>query len=353
MTQLLRRTALDGLYYLGASKLLRPLVGGVGVILMLHHVRPAVPGAFRPNDGLDITPEFLEHTIRWLRRNNYQFLSLDDAHARLLDRKSNSRFAVMTLDDGYRDNRIWAQPIFARYRVPYAVYVPTDFAEGGGYLWWDALERIVAANDCIEVGGRELACASLRDKQDAFTALKDMLLRQPSQVAEATFLERLSARYCPDAIARSRAECMNWDELRALASDPLATIGAHTRSHLMLSKASVAEAFEELTGPRRIMEDRLQREVRHLSYPYGSVDAVGEREFAIALQAGYRTAVTTRAGVLTAADGSRLLALPRINLDGNLQKERYLDVLMSGVAQVAWHALRRMRDAARSAQAAS
>lgn len=343
----LRKAALDGLYYFGVSKLLQPFVGDVGVILMLHHVRPPMASAFQPNKALDITPEFLERTIRWLKRRGYEFASLDEAQARLSGRRFRKRFAVVTLDDGYRDNKLFALPIFARHQVPYTLYVPTDFAEGKGNLWWDVLERIVAANATLDVDGHTFACASLREKHQAFAVLKRMLLDQPSQAAEAEFVLRLSARYCPDAMAASRAECMNWDEIREVAADPLATIGAHTISHPLLAKATEAEVVRELTQSRFLLQEKLGREIVHLSYPYGSADAVGEREFKIAQQAGYRTAVTTRAGVVTAADGNRLLTLPRVNLDGELQEERYLDVLMSGVAQVAWHALRRVRDAAR------
>jgi peptidoglycan/xylan/chitin deacetylase (PgdA/CDA1 family) len=306
-----------------------------------------VAGTFQPNKALDVTPEFLERAIRWLKRRSYEFVSLDEARARLVDRNFNKRFVVITLDDGYRDNKSFALPVFARHQVPYALYVPIDFADGKGNLWWDVIEHVVAVNTTLEVEGHHLSCASVKEKYQAFAVLKRMLLDQPSQAAEAEFIVHLAARYCPDAVAGARAECMTWDEIREVAADPRATIGAHTITHPLLAKAAEAQAVAELTQSRRVLEEKLQREIVHLSYPYGDAGAVGEREFRVAREAGYRTAVTTRAGVVTAADGQRMLALPRINLDGDLQEERYLDVLMSGVAQVAWHALKRVRDTAR------
>ncbi len=96
-----------------------------------------------------------------------------------------------------------------------------------------------------------------------------------------------------------------------------------------------------LTECREILQRKLQRDIRHLSYPYGSAGAVGAREFRIASEVGYRTAVTTRSGVVVPGDADRLMQLPRITLDGTCQRERYLDVLVSGVAPAAWNGLRR------------
>src|SRR5688572_15903125 len=62
------RTGLEALYFSGAHVLMRPFVGGVGMILMLHHVRPPRPDRFQPNRLLEVTPHFLEKLCRKLRR---------------------------------------------------------------------------------------------------------------------------------------------------------------------------------------------------------------------------------------------------------------------------------------------
>jgi peptidoglycan/xylan/chitin deacetylase (PgdA/CDA1 family) len=337
----IRKAVLSALTLSGISRLLRPVAGGVGAILVLHRVRPSRPDAFQPNQALEVTPEFLEATIGWLKRNAYDFVSIDEARLRLVERDSRRRFVTVTLDDGYRDNLAWAKPIFARHGVPYTIYVPTAFADGTGNLWWLAFESIVAGNDRIEVDGDIIDCGSVAAKARAFARLMAAKLAQPGPAAEAAFVQRLTERYRFDVGAACRAACMGWDELRQVAADPLATIGAHTVSHPALARLAEKHVRKELIDSRRILEQQLQREILHLAYPFGSEKTAGSREFAIAAETGYVTAVTTRLGVLAADDGARLTELPRINVDGRYQRKRYFDALLSGVAPAIWSASRR------------
>src|SRR5579871_431962 len=151
------RLGLETLYFSGVHMLMRPLVGGVGAIVMLHHVRPARRERFQPNKQLEVTPEFLVRVIRRLRREGVDLVSLDEMHRRLTARDFARRFACITFDDGYRDSKQWAYPILKAAGVPFAVYVATSFADRLGKLWWLALERVVARNDRfgLVMNGRE------------------------------------------------------------------------------------------------------------------------------------------------------------------------------------------------------
>ena len=49
------RSGLETLYFSGLHHWMRPLVGGVGTILTLHHVRPPRSSRFQPNRLLEIS----------------------------------------------------------------------------------------------------------------------------------------------------------------------------------------------------------------------------------------------------------------------------------------------------------
>jgi len=340
------RTGLETLYFSGAHLLMRPFCAGVGAILMLHHVRPARPDAFQPNQLLEVTPEFLVQVVVWLRDEGIDIVSLDEMHRRLVERDFGRRFVCITLDDGYRDNKDWAYPIFKRYRAPFTIFVPTSFPERAGRLWWLALELTIARNDTVTVllddVEQTFACATPQQKSETFNRIYWRLRALPDEAEIHARVDALAARYGIDMAPLRDELCMTWDEIRTLAADPLATIGAHTVNHVMLAKASDAAADTELKAGREGLEAKLGREVAHLAYPYGGRDIVGTREFRLAAATGYRTAVTTRPGVLFPEHREQFMALPRISLNGQFQQKRHLKVLMSGAATALANGFRRV-----------
>jgi peptidoglycan/xylan/chitin deacetylase (PgdA/CDA1 family) len=334
------RGGLETLYFSGANLIMRPFVAGVGAILTLHHVRPQRPEAFQPNRLLEVTPAFLEQVVRYLRRRRLDLVSLDEMHRRLVEGDFGRRFVCITIDDGYRDTLQWAYPILKRYDVPFAVYIPTSFPDRLGELWWLAIEAVVARNSRITLflDGREqgFECATVADKRDLFEQLYGYVRSLPTEEQLRSFVRDLSARYHVDVAAFCNELCMTWQELSQLAVDPLVTIGAHTVNHVMLAKVPERAARSEMEMSRSVIEASLGTRPGHLSYPVGDKTSAGQREFRIASELGFKTAVTTRPGVLFPAHRAHLTALPRISLNGEYQQLRYVRVLLSGAATAMW-----------------
>ncbi len=93
---------------------------------------------------------------------------------------------------------------------------------------------------------------------------------------------------------------------------------------------------------RAVLEAALGRPPQHLAYPVGDPTSAGPREFRIAAELGFKTAVTTRPGVVFKVHRDHLTALPRISVNGDFQQQRYLKVLMSGAATAMWNGFRRV-----------
>jgi len=128
---------------------------------------------------------------------------------------------------------------------------------------------------------------------------------------------------------RASSACLG--RVARLCRRSLVTIGAHTITHCNLAKQSETIASFELATSRARIEDALQRPALHLAYPYGDrspPDRANSRSRAI----GFRTAVTTRPGMLYPESADHLTALQRVSLNGHYQDARLLPVLTSGAA---------------------
>jgi peptidoglycan/xylan/chitin deacetylase (PgdA/CDA1 family) len=348
LRQTIIRGGLESLYFSGAYLALAPFVSGVGAILTLHHVRPARPGRFQPNRLLEVTPRFLTRVIDYLRRSHLDLVSLDEMHRRLSEGDFTRHFVCLTFDDGYRDTLAHAYPVLKQAGVPFAIYVATSFPDRLGELWWLALEAVIARNDriALEVDGRPRSfdCRTVEEKRALYEELYWWLRSRPTETELRAIVRNLAACYNVDIAAFCRDLCMGWEELARLAADPLVTIGAHTVSHPMLAKLPAEAARSEMDLSRSVIEAALLVRPQHLAYPVGDATAAGQREFKIAAELGFKTAVTTRPGVLFAEHGEQLTALPRISLNGEYQRLRYVRVLLSGAGTAMWNRFGRRQE---------
>lgn len=340
------KSVLRAMHATRTDSLVAPLTQGEGAILMLHHVGPDRGLDFEPNRILRITSEFLEDLICDVRSEGFEFIALDDVPGRLANPGKHSPFVCVTFDDGYRDNRDVAFPILKRHGVPFTVYIASDFADGKGDLWWLALEDIVRHATSIEapIVGRSVGfeTATTSQKLEAFHAIywwlrglpEDDARDQVRKLARSVGFE--VPNYCADL-------AMDWDELRDFASDPLVTLGAHTIGHYALAGLSLERARREIAGSIERLEAELGRPCRHFSFPYGSEDAAGEREFELAAELGVTTAVTTRKGLIHASNANALTALPRLSLNGDFQDVRFVRTLLTGAPFALLNAVNRLK----------
>lgn len=331
-TTALMQSALSALHYSGLGALLAPLARGKGVIFTLHNVRPEPPQPFEPNRILKVTPAFLETAIETVRKAGYDIVSLDEAARRMKADAPARPFACFTFDDGYRDNRDYAYPIFKKHGLPFAIYVPTAYADGEGDLWWLVLERAIRKADRVRAvlaGGEHVFdTASTEAKERAFDRIYWSLRSGPESELRAA-VRRIADEAGYDSSSLCRDLIMDWDELRALAADPLATIGAHTRNHYAVAKLPEEEARAEIAESVARIERELVRPCPHFSFPYGDATSAGPRDFAIARALGIETAVTTHKDVLRPRYA--MTGLPRVSLNGDFQEARYVSAMMTGV----------------------
>lgn len=335
---LLRKAVLNALYYSGVRSLAKPLVGGMGSILMLHHVCDDPEYRFFPNRHLYVSPTFLDELIEELS-TEYEFISMDEVVERLENPNHNKQskpFLTITLDDGYADNIRHAAPIFRKHKTPYMIYIAPDLVNHTSKIWWDDLERIVGnTSDKISVefpdGVREYRVETPADKNDTYERLVKSLFFEVDELQQREIVSRLCATYGEDELGYVKEQIASWGQLKELSKDTLCTLGAHSMNHYLLSKLDDQTLRYEMEESRNVLERKIGSKVDHLAYPYGFQRAASQREFAMAKELGFRSAVTTRHGVLYEAHREHMTALPRVSINGNYQKISYMKSLLGGI----------------------
>lgn len=327
------RAMFEALWLARLPSLVRALSASRGVIFTLHRVLPNEPADFSPNAILQVRPDFLDYVLERLRDMGVDIVSLDEALERLAAQVKGRPFVVLTFDDAYKDNLRYALPILLRHEAPFTLYVPTALVDGAGELWWQAIEDIIARQEAVSLnsGGEtnNVDTITTEQKARAFDALYWQMRKMP-EAERVSLVRSFAATYGYDLQEQCRNLIMDWQQLRLFADEPLCTIGAHTVHHYELAKLPIDQARSEMAQSADVLFAQLGRRPEHFSYPLGGPLSAGQREFDLARELGFASAVTTRPGGLYPHHAERPHALPRVSLNGYFQQRRYVDVFASG-----------------------
>jgi peptidoglycan/xylan/chitin deacetylase (PgdA/CDA1 family) len=331
----LERLRLELAWFTGRPWLAGRRAGGAGAILRFQRVRPRRNDAFQPLRANEITPEFLDRTLRALKRWNLDIVGMDEVCRRAVTLPEKRRFVALTFDGTSKDLIRFAYPVLSRHGVPFTVYVPTAFPDGVGEAWWLGLEQVIARESRISLmmdrKEQRFVVTSREEKQALFDHIESWLRTLPPAELSAA-INDLCKRYLVDLAALSREASMDWVDLAKLAADPLVTIGSATVNYAALANMKDNAASRELAMGKAVAETAFHRQIRHLAYPFGDRASFRRSHVVMAEETGFASAVTAISGIVDIEGRTNLRALPRISWDGRCRSLRVMRVLLSGVA---------------------
>lgn len=191
------------------------------LVLVQHHHAGWPPRAARYK-RMFTTPALLAFQVRLLRLAGYRFSTLQDAIG------MPGKRAVVTFDDGYRDNIEMAAPVLGRLGVPATVFVVSSDVGRTGVQWDESGDKLPG-------------------------------------------------------------DLMDWDDLLRLR-DRGWEIGSHGHRHVHMARRPADEQAENVRLGRETIERRLGVAPRSFAYPHGSftditVDIAKEAGFRCAVTA--------------------------------------------------------------------
>lgn len=267
-TKTLIAGVLNHLGILDTYALLRETLVGLNIAILLYHrVSPDQEG---PPEA--VSPETFERQMRYFSRN-YHVLPLDAlvGHAQLRE-DVRKRAVVVTFDDGYKDNYVYAHPILKRYDIPATVFLATGNIGGDSLFWWDKLGYAIHNTSIgrLDLGGLgSYSLESQRDRCIASTAITERLKKLSGERRTLVIDKVLDICRLEIPCGLGRKLYLSWDDVRRM--DSLGTVfGAHSVSHLDLTSISLERARDEVVRSKSDIEQQLGKEVTAFSYPFGS-----------------------------------------------------------------------------------
>ena len=258
----------------GLRRLLHRTVRWSGVLVLNYHrIGDALGSPF--DRGLwSASAEAFAEQVRFCKA---QLDIIDPADLPRVLAAGRGRHAMITFDDGYRDNYQTALPILRGEGVTATFFVATGFIDAPSLPWWDEIAWMARTSRCDALQLPAWFDAPIRfDEPEREAAVRRLLRRYKEMPAQdtAAYLDAVA-----DAAGTGRADprsgealWMTWDMLREMQAAGM-TIGGHTVNHPVLSRMSAQGQRHEILECGRRLAAELGTPMRCFSYPVGNPGA--------------------------------------------------------------------------------
>ncbi len=228
-------------------------------VLTYHRVvRRAEDGGTLP---IYVTVQQMEEHLQALKEQGFQTLTCSELlqlplSERVPNARNGRKYALLTFDDGYEDNYTLLFPLLQRYGMNATIFL----VAGRETNAWDSSEQ---------------------------TGLPPLALMSAEQARE---MQRYGIEF-----------------------------GSHSMTHPRLTECSPEAVCWELQESKRVLEERLGREVTTFCYPYGAVNEEVKR---LVAETGYRLGIASDSGSVFAHED--VMEIRRIGVFPNTDKRGFL-----------------------------
>jgi len=260
----------------GVLRLFENVVFRRGLLVVNYHRIGTSAGNLFDDGAFSAVPEEFDAQVAYLSRR-FRLLSLSE----LLELSRNrfqfpERCALITFDDGYKDNFEFAFPILRKHSASAVFFVATDYVENPRLTWWDHIAYVIKQTQrqtlVLDTNPPVMIDLAKTPREKAILQIL-RVFKSASMANEAGFLSQLeqAAEVQVDRTALGRTLFMTWSNLNQLVASGM-SIGSHTHTHQILAQLLEADQRQELGLSRELLECHLRTPVLSVSYPVGGQD---------------------------------------------------------------------------------
>lgn len=265
------------------------------VVLNYHGVMPGDLAARDQNVYCNTvgTEEFAGH-LEFLTRH-FNIVKAADVEAWIAGQRDlPERAALLTFDDGRRNNLTYAAPILQRYNAPAILFLATSHIGANRLLWTEEIYEILLrwpeGRDFPIPNSTPVRLGANRKAAGREVVAKGKQL--PSTTIESWLAELRAVVTLPPEIANDDVYAfLTWDEVRQLPTYGF-ELGSHTVSHWITTRCAPDALRWELETSKAEIEKQLNKPCLSFCYPNGTAADWSNEVAAAVKSAGYRVAYT-------------------------------------------------------------
>jgi peptidoglycan/xylan/chitin deacetylase (PgdA/CDA1 family) len=297
---------------------------GKALILTYHRVlseRETQQNWIQP--GMYVRDDVFESQMTFLKQY-FDLLSFSELLALWREKRWDKakRYCVVTFDDGWLDNYLYAYPLLKKHQIPATIFLPTSFIGTDRWFWPDQVGSLLRQYDSSGTTKKREVSVALRrrwpelrftadgigsDKiDDVIEALKKLPHKEIDQ-----FLETLSKEM--EVGLPLQRVLLNWEEVEEMSQFGI-SFGSHSVTHRILTNLPQKEVRYEIEHSFQTLLDKKINPIPVFCYPNGNCNP----EIIDQLKAvGYQAAAGVQFG-FEGASPSNLFELRRVNIHNDI-----------------------------------
>lgn len=301
-------------------------------VLMYHRILPKDDIRYRLEEpGMIVTPETFAMHLRELKLH-FDVIDLTEWLAlRASGKPLPRRACAITFDDGWYDNYEFALPIIMQEKAPITLFAVVEKIATSFQFWPNLVSALLASNavdamkkhPIFEQALRKVpAVIDTRDREYMAAVIKALKLTTDAEI----FMALAAIEWQQHLTFELPRGLMNWEELHAMASSGLVSVGSHTCNHKRLNaELPTADILHEVVDSKALLAKQLPDTVDIFCFPNGDYNNTAMD----AVSSTYTAAVTTKRGIANEFTPAHQLC--RIGLHENVSyTSRLLGARLSG-----------------------
>lgn len=309
----IKNVVLQGAHRIGLNRFLQR-VNPQSLVLMYHGV---VPDDFPIDCWTFVKQSRFRIQMEYLSQH-FDIMSVSMALENLMKGAPLNRpIALVTFDDGYRNNYLWACPVMEDLGLPFIIFVVTDFVDTQNLFWFDKVIVMIQSSGCtsLDLRGHGLGVFDFPDSDpirrwDGIQKLLTELKKQESGKRDRVVAELFSQAQVHDDVSMA-FRVLGSADLQAIVSKGLSEIGSHTGGHEILTDLDEAGVVSTISRSVSALRSLTGVPTRYFSYPNGNYN---RNIMGIVAQCGMKAAFITGGRHWDFRDN--VYAIPRIGIGG-------------------------------------